>query len=95
MLFDRVGGVRAGRVGAAGEDVGFLHEGDEVGRVAAAGAFDVVGVDCSSFECRRGAFDEAGFVQGVAVQFALDVVFFADAGWYCQWASDSFWGRCL
>lgn len=67
VLFHRVGGVRAGRVGAAGEDVGFLDQGDEVGRVPAAGAFDVVGVDCPSFESRRGAFDEAGFVQGVAV----------------------------
>jgi hypothetical protein len=47
--------------------------------VAAACAFDVIGVDCAAFEGCCGLFDEAGFVQGVAVQFALDVVFLADS----------------
>lgn len=43
------------------------------------GTFDMVGVNRSPFEGRCCALDEAGLVQGIAVQLALDVVFLTDA----------------
>ena len=41
------------------------------------GALDVVDVDATAFEDRRGVFEEAGFVEAVGVDVALDVVLFA------------------
>ena len=55
-----------------------FDDGDDVWCVAAAGAFGVVGVDCAVFEGGDGGFDEAGFVEGVGVDEALDVVLVAD-----------------
>lgn len=50
MLVDCVAGVGLGWVGAAREDVDVLDEGDHVGGVATAGAFDVVCVDGAALE---------------------------------------------
>lgn len=44
-----------------------------------AGAFDVVCVDGATLEGCCGSLDEAGFVQGVTVDLALDVVVLANA----------------
>lgn len=62
VLFDRVGRVGTCRVGAAWQDVGLLDQRDQIWGVAAACAFDVVGVDCAPFEGCCGLLDEAGFV---------------------------------
>ncbi len=82
VLVKRVARVGPGRVRAAGEDVGVRDDGDDVGRVPAAGAFGVVGVDGALLEGRDGLLDEAGFVQRVGVDEALHVVFvaYAEAG---------------
>lgn len=54
-----------------------LDHADDVGGMAAAGAFGVVGVDCAVLEGCDGGFDEAGFVERVRVDEALDVVLVA------------------
>ena len=48
------------------------------GRVAAAGAFGVEGVDGAAFERLDGVLDEAGFVERVGVDHHLDVVVVGD-----------------
>lgn len=73
-----VASVGARGVGAAGEDVGVFDYRDDVGCVASAGAFGVVGVDCAVFEGGDGLLDVSGFVECVGVDEALDVVFIAD-----------------
>lgn len=78
MFFDSVRCIWTGRIGAAGKDVWLLHQGDQVWRMSAASAFNMVGVDSASFESSCGLLDEAGFVEGVAVQFALNVVLVTD-----------------
>ena len=60
-----------------------FNDGDNIRGVAAAGAFGVVGVDGPVFEGCDGGLDEAGLVEGVGVDEALDVVFIADT-----------WGEC-
>lgn len=79
MFVDCVAGVGLGWVRGAREDVGMLNKGDHIWGVAATSTFDVIGVDGAAFKCCCGAFDEARFIQGVGVDLALDVVFFADA----------------
>lgn len=55
--------------------------------MATAGAFGVVGVDCAVFYGGDCLFDEAGFVESVGVDEALDVVFVADTGrWISGWS---------
>ena len=49
------------------------------GRVPAAGAFGVVGVNRPAFERRDGVFDEAGLVEGVGMDRDLNVELFGDA----------------
>jgi hypothetical protein len=51
---------------------------DDVGRVAAAGALGVEGVDGAALERLDGVLDEAGFVQRVGVDHHLDVVIVGD-----------------
>ena len=69
-----------GRVGIGGgrQDVGLAADADDVGRVAAAGAFGVIGVDGAALERGERAFDEAGFVEGVGVDGDLDVELVGD-----------------
>lgn len=78
VLIDRVAGVWFRWVGTAGEDVDVFDQGDHIGGVATTGAFNVVSVDGAALEGCCGSLDEAGFVQGVTVDLALDVVVLAD-----------------
>ena len=73
MLVDRVDGVGPGRVGRGRQHVGQAHDLDDVGRVAAAGALGVEGVDGAALEGGDGVLDEAGFVQRVGVDRDLHV----------------------
>lgn len=78
MFVDCVTGVWLRWVGTAGKDVGLLYERNHIGRMSAAGSFDVVCVYCSSFECSCRSLNKPGLVQRVAVYLALNIVFFAD-----------------
>ena len=73
MLVDRVDGVGPGRVGRGRQHVGQARDLDDVGRVAAAGALGVEGVDGAALEGRDGVLDEARFVQRVGVDRHLHV----------------------
>lgn len=78
MLVDCVAGVWLRWIGTARKDVGVLYERNHIGRMSAASSFDMVCVDCPSFECSCRSLDKPGLVQRVAVDLALNVVFFAD-----------------
>ena len=78
VFVDCVAGVWFRWVGTTGEDVDVFDQGDHIGGVTTAGAFDVVCVDGATLEGCCGSLDEAGFVQGVTVDLALDVVILAD-----------------
>jgi len=80
MLIERIARVRARGIRAAGQHVGVLDHGNNVGRVSTASTFGVVGVDGAAFEGGDGLLDEAGFVERVGVDKALDIVFVADPG---------------
>ena len=69
-----------GRVGLVDDGSTFLQPGDldDVGRVAAAGAFGVEGVDGAALERLDGVLDEAGFVERVGVDHHLHVVVVGD-----------------
>ena len=79
VFVDCVAGVWFRWVGTTGEDVDVFDQGDHIGGVTTAGAFDVVCVDGATLEGCCGSLDEAGFVQGVTVDLALDVVVLANA----------------
>lgn len=55
-----------------------LHEGDHIGRVPAAGSFNMICVHRPSLECSRRALNEARLVQGVGMDLALDVKILAN-----------------
>ena len=59
MLVDGVDGERPGRIGARRQDVRQAGHADDVGRMAAAGAFGVVGVDRPAADGGDGVLDEA------------------------------------
>ena len=61
----------------AGEHVVVANQLDHVRGMPATSALDVVDVYAAAFEVRRGVFEEAGFVEAVGVDVALDVVLFA------------------
>ena len=73
MLVDRVDRERPGRVGRRGQHVRLAADPDDVGRVAAARALGVVGVDRPPGMARDRVLDEAGFVERVGVDGDLDV----------------------
>jgi len=79
VFVDRVASVWLGWIGGARKDIGMLNKSNHIWGMASTGTFNVIGVDCAAFECRCSAFDKTGFVQGVGVNLALNVVFFADA----------------
>ena len=79
MFVDGISSKRSRGIGAARKNVGVLYEGYHVWGVTTSGALDVVGMDCSTFERCRCPFDKARFVQGIAMDLALNIEFVADA----------------
>ena len=73
MLVDRVDREGHRRVGRGGDDVGEAGQLDDVGRMAAAGALGVEGVDRAALEGGDGVLDEAALVQRVGVDHHLHV----------------------
>ncbi len=73
MLFQRVDGVGHGRVGGTGDHVLAGHDLDDVGRVAAARAFGVEGVDGAARDGLERVLDEAALVQRVGMDHHLHV----------------------
>ena len=55
-----------------------LDEADDIRSMAAAGTLNVVGVNRAVLESCGSVFDEARFVQSVAVNFTLDIEFVAN-----------------
>lgn len=55
-----------------------FYDGDDVWCVSPSGALGVVCMDSAALECCNCLFDEPGFVEGVCVDQALNVVFLAD-----------------
>ena len=74
MLIERVTRVRSCWVRGTGQDIGKFDHFNDVGSMAAASAFCVVGVDGAILECIDGGLDKARFVEGVRVDQSLDVV---------------------
>jgi len=74
MLVDGVFGERPRRIGRRRQHVLQARDLDDVGRVAAAGAFGVEGVDGAALERLDGVLDETRLVQRVGVDHHLDVV---------------------
>lgn len=79
VLVERVARVGARGVRAAGQDVGVRDDGDDVGRVPAAGALGVVGVDGAARDGGEGGLDVPGLVERVGVDEALHVHLVAHA----------------
>ena len=71
-------GVGPRRIGRRRQHVLQPADLDDVGRVAAARAFGVEGVDGAALERRDGVLDEAGFVERVGVDHHLHVVVVGD-----------------
>ena len=78
MLVDGVARIGPRRIGRRRQHVLQSRDLDDVGRVAAAGAFGVEGVDGAALERLDGVLDEAGFVERVGVDHHLDVVIVGD-----------------
>ena len=78
MLVDGVAGERPRRIGRGRQHVLQARHLDDVGRVAAAGAFGVEGVDGAALEGLDGVLDEAGLVERVGVDHHLHVVVVGD-----------------
>ena len=75
MLVDGVAGERPRRIGRGRQHVLQARHLDDVGRVAAAGAFGVEGVNGAALEGLDGILDEAALVERVGVDHHLHVVF--------------------
>ena len=78
MLFDGVDRERPRRVGRGRQDIRLAGDADDVGRVTAARAFGVIGVDGAARDGADRVFDKAGFVERVGVNGDLDVEFVGD-----------------
>ena len=79
MLVERVDGVGPRGIGGTGQHVRLAADADDVRRMAAAGAFGVIGVNRAAFERRDRRLDEARFVERVGVDRHLHVVLLGDA----------------
>src|SRR5690606_26157145 len=75
---DGVVGIGPRRSGGGGQHVGQAGNTDDVGRVAATGAFGVEGVNGAALEGGDGVLDEAGFVERVGMDHHLHVVVVGD-----------------
>ena len=75
MLVDGVAGERPGRIGRGRQHVLQARNLDDIGRVAAAGAFGVERMNGAALERLDGVLDEAALVQRVGVDHHLHVVF--------------------
>ena len=73
MFIDGVTGERHGRVCGTREHVGETGRADDVGRMAAARPFGVIGVDGPALECGDGVFDAPSLIQGVRMDGHLHV----------------------
>ena len=73
VFVERVAGVWAGGVSAAGQHVGLAADLDDVGGVAAAGPLGVEGVDGAAADGTDRVFHKAGLVEGVGVDAHLHV----------------------
>ena len=78
MLVERVLRIGPRRVGGRGQHVGQARDLHDVGRVAAARALGVEGVDGAALERLDRVLDEAQFVQRIGVDHDLDVVIVGD-----------------
>ena len=88
VLLERVAGVGAGGVGAAGQHVGLAADLDDVRGVAAAGSLGVKGVDGAAADGADRVFHKAGLVEGVGVDAHLHV----EAIGHREAAVDRGWG---
>ena len=73
MFVERVHRVGVGRIGRRRQAIGDAGDADDVGRVAAAGAFGVIHVDGAAADGGERILDEAGFVERVGVELDLKV----------------------
>lgn len=55
-----------------------LDERYHVRSVTSSGTFNVIGMDCPALERRGCPFNKSGFVQGIAMDLALNIVVVAD-----------------
>ena len=78
VLLDGVDGVRPRGVGGRGQHVRLGDHRDHVRGVAAAGAFDVEGVDGAAGDGGEGVAEESGLVEGVGVDGELGAALLAD-----------------
>ena len=79
MFFERIHRKRSRWVSRRGDDIGFTANLDDVGRMAAAGAFGMKRVNRSTLERVDSVFNKATFVQRVGVDHHLDVHVIGDA----------------
>ena len=78
MLVDGVPRERPRRIGRGRQHILQACYLDDVGRMAAARAFGVEGMNRAALERGDGVLDEAGFVEGVGVDHHLDIVVVGD-----------------
>ena len=78
MLGDRVHGQRSRGIGRRRQDVRKPRNFDDVGSVAAAGAFGVIGVDGPAADGGDGVVDKPGFIQRVGVDGDLNIELVGD-----------------
>ena len=73
MLVEGVHRVGIGRIGRRRQAIGDAGDADDIGRMAAAGAFGVIHVDGAAADGGERVLDEAGFVERVGVQLHLKI----------------------
>lgn len=76
------GGVRCVRARwrcAAWKNIGLPHKRHTVGQMPPTSTLDMVYVDGAALEILSGVLSETGFIQGIGMDLALDVLLFADA----------------
>lgn len=64
---------------AAWKDIGLPHKRHTVGQMPSTSTLNMVCVDGAALEILSGVLSEAGFIQGICMNLALDVLLLADA----------------